>query len=112
MIYTPSLSCHFIPTVAPPANLAFTVTVCSLQVSPFLPGGVEALLDSAEPEADLAINLWNPYRPYAGSQGGTLSLFYFWSCKWLESRFKVNTAALCAERRKGATKANPELGSL
>lgn len=36
---------------------------------------------------------------------------YFWSYKWLESRFKINTDALCAERRKGATKANPELGS-
>lgn len=42
--------------------------------------GVEALLDSAEPEADLVINLCSRPCPIAGqctgSQGGTLSLLF------------------------------------
>lgn len=37
--------------------------------------------------------------------------FYFWSCKCLESRFEVCIDTLCAKRRKGATTANPEVGS-
>lgn len=69
VMYTPSLSRHFIPNAAPPANPVFGVPVCSLQVSPFLPGLCRA-------EAELAIN-------QAGQGAGSHEEhhpFYSWSC--------------------------------
>lgn len=86
----------------------------SLQLSPSLAGGLKPSWISANLEADLAANLCSrPCTIQAGAPGDNEEhyLFYFWSCKHLESRFKVCIDALCAKRRKGATTANPEVGS-